>query len=60
MSHLKVTGIQGFAHAADNYVNRHIGPSDDAIGNMLGFLGIENMDELMAEAVPAWLMFGSK
>ncbi len=53
MSHVKVTENQGFAHAADNYVNRHIGPSDDAIGRMLGFWGVEKMDQLMDEAVPA-------
>jgi glycine dehydrogenase len=38
--------------AIDHYVNRHIGPSDADIKQILATLGIESLDQLIDEAVP--------
>ncbi|MEM7756438.1 MAG: aminomethyl-transferring glycine dehydrogenase [Planctomycetota bacterium] len=39
--------------ATDRFVPRHIGPSEGEIGEMLESLGVESLDALIAEAVPA-------
>ncbi|MGD2077927.1 MAG: aminomethyl-transferring glycine dehydrogenase [Chloroflexota bacterium] len=37
---------------ADHYVNRHIGPSDADIEQMLATIGVESLQQLVDEAVP--------
>ena len=37
----------------DTFVRRHIGPSDDEIGAMLGLLGLGSLEDLVRETVPA-------
>lgn len=36
----------------DEFVNRHIGPSDDDVAEMLGIVGLKSLDELIDKAVP--------
>ena len=36
----------------DEFVNRHIGPSDDDVAEMLGIVGLNSLDELIDKAVP--------
>jgi glycine dehydrogenase len=38
--------------SVDYFVNRHIGPSDSAIQEMLDTIGLESLDQLIDEAVP--------
>ncbi len=40
-------------HPVDRYVNRHIGPSDDDVQQMLDALGLHSLEQLIEEAVPA-------
>lgn len=37
----------------DRFVNRHIGPREEEIREMLQFVGVSSMDELMDQTVPA-------
>ena len=37
----------------DEFVNRHIGPSDKDIGDMLAVVGVDSLDQLIDKAVPA-------
>jgi glycine dehydrogenase len=37
---------------ADTFVRRHIGPSEDEVREMLGFLGLSSLDELADATVP--------
>lgn len=38
--------------AEPDFINRHIGPSADEITEMLGAIGFENLDDMMAAVVP--------
>ncbi len=40
----------------DDFVGRHIGPSDDAIEEMLDLLGLASLDKLTEKAMPASIM----
>ena len=40
----------------DDFVGRHIGPSDDAVEEMLGLLGLASLDKLTEKAMPASIM----
>lgn len=42
-----------------DFVHRHIGPSDTEIDAMLGALGIESLDELVARTVPKSIRSGA-
>ena len=42
----------GLAVPADDFVQRHIGPSDDDIARMLETVGVGSLDELIDRAVP--------
>ena len=37
----------------DRFVNRHLGPRENEINEMLEFIGVSSMDELMKQTVPA-------
>ncbi|MFT5141415.1 MAG: glycine dehydrogenase [Rhodothermales bacterium] len=37
----------------DRFADRHIGPSDSDIQDMLGLLGVASLDELVAQTIPA-------
>src|SRR5687767_12808588 len=37
----------------DDFIRRHLGPSPDEISEMLRLLGVESLDELMDQAIPA-------
>ncbi len=37
----------------DSFWNRHIGPSEDEIGEMLSTLGLSSLDQLVAQTIPA-------
>ncbi|MCB1672413.1 MAG: glycine dehydrogenase (aminomethyl-transferring), partial [Pseudomonadales bacterium] len=37
----------------DEFIHRHVGPSDEEITSMLGVLELESLDELIGKAVPA-------
>jgi glycine dehydrogenase len=39
--------------ASDEFVGRHIGPSDDDLAKMLSTIGVASLDELIDQAVPA-------
>lgn len=45
-------GIDGFA-PGDDFVQRHIGPSDAEVQTMLATLGFESLEALIDQAVPA-------
>ncbi len=44
----------------DTFVHRHIGPSDDEIETMLGELGLDSLDALVDETVPASIRQGEE
>jgi glycine dehydrogenase len=44
-------GVDGFT-AADDFVQRHIGPSDAEVQSMLATLGLGSLEELIDRAVP--------
>ena len=37
----------------DSFVNRHLGPRSNEIKEMLEFIGVSSMDELIDQTVPA-------
>ncbi|MFA5533829.1 MAG: glycine dehydrogenase (aminomethyl-transferring), partial [Mariniphaga sp.] len=37
----------------DRFVTRHIGPREEEMKEMLGFIGVSSLDELMKQTVPA-------
>jgi glycine dehydrogenase len=53
MSHSPQIENAFLLHPVDRYVNRHIGPSDDDIQQMLDTLGLDSLDQLIEEAVPS-------
>ena len=60
MSRIKPIENQLFARSSNDFVNRHIGPSDDAIKVMLDALGAQNMEQLIDEAVPSVIRTSSE
>ena len=44
----------------DRYVNRHIGPSDADIQQMLDSLGLDSLNQLVEEAVPSIIRLESE
>ena len=42
--------------AHDEFISRHIGPSDQEIGDMLGAVGSESLDALMLETMPGSIL----
>ena len=40
------------------FVNRHIGPTEDEVGQMLSALSLKSLDELVRQTVPASILEG--
>ncbi len=47
----------GLFEPTDTFVHRHIGPSDNEIGGMLDALGVNSLDQLIDETVPASIRY---
>ena len=37
----------------DNFVNRHIGPGDGEVKEMLKTIGVDSLDQLIGETIPS-------
>ncbi len=44
----------------DKFINRHIGPDDNEIGQMLKEIGVAGMDELVSKTIPANIRTGNE
>lgn len=51
--------MKNFEHP-DKFVNRHIGPDTDEINEMLNFIGVNSLDELIDETVPAHIRLNNE